>query len=415
MRACLRALVGVFLIVAPAHGQPAGGGFAAVRDAYRTTIAERITVEVAGASSETGAAGVEWSVVWAEGKPVARIDLGRLQIEISEGVLWAVHRHNPTLAFRAVLDESDPVSTIAEVMPPLPVPQLGWAIAPPGRAPDCAALLPGLPALPAGAMVGDDPKTYRAVMANGWVARASRREDVSGGLSSLIFETPEGAPAVTVTSVLLPAPLTRLVLEGREPVSSLTDLKAAPADIPIGSTLPTPGLMTRDFEPWSLGETLSAARDAGLAPIFGVLVLFDASKVDSIEVAAAANRATSDAVRSLRRRAKFGELDSAVMIVRPVAVLPVDLFLEKPISSALERWRRAAGETSDPVWSSAGPSFVSRLIPGAAAAVVVVDDAQTVLQSIPLDGRQLEEGAIRDEVEAALAARLRPIELPTTP
>ncbi|MDI1290057.1 MAG: hypothetical protein PSX37_08950, partial [bacterium] len=346
-----------------AWAQSTEAPFDALRSAYHTSIAERVRVVVQSTDAESASAGLDWSVDWSSQSPLIRIDLGRLQVEIADGVLAAVHRHNPKLVYRVPLDASDPASTLNEVLPPLPFPQVYWAISPNTHAVDLPPLLPGLIAVPRGTFNSSDPQTFEAPLGAGWTTRIVQRNDVTGGMASLDIDDQDGSTRLALSVTLLSAPLSRLSLQGREEVPSLQSLKAATAEIPAGSTLPTPGLMTRTFEPWSLSETLASAQSAGLAPIFAVLVIFDASRSSSIEDAAAAHRASTAAIQSLRRRAMFGELASAAFLLKPVALLSVDSFLEQPIATAHDRWRRAAGAQEDLVWSSAGPAFVSRLIP----------------------------------------------------
>lgn len=394
------------------EAQPEATAFESLRNAYHTTIAERVRVTVQSTDAESASAGLDWSVDWAGVSPRIRLDLGRLQVEIVESTLAAVHRHNPELVYRVALDPADPSKTLSEVLPPLPFPQVFWAITRGAGEVELPPLLPGLKPLPRGSLKTAGTDGIEGALGEGWTVRLVRRGDVTGGLASLTINNELDATLLELSVTPLGTPLPPLKLEGRTEVGSLQSLKAATAEIPVGSTLPTPGLMTRTFEPWSLSETLASAQSAGLAPIFAVLVIFDATRSTSIEDAATAHQASTAAIQSLRRRAKFGELTSGAFVLKPVALLSVDSFLEQPIAVAHERWRKAAGDGDDPVWSSAGPTFVSRLIPGASAAIIIVDEAQTVLTSIPLDSRQQEAGAIQAEVEAALAERLRLIDDP---
>jgi len=403
--------------MAQSRAEPAGD-IETLRAAYRSSIAERLMVKVMTPDAQAASAGFEWSIESPTSTPptpgVVRLDLGRLQIEIEGETLVAVHRHNPGTMFRVMLDPADPIRAMQAALPPLPIPQLEWALnpAPSDHLFSSGALVAGLPPLAAAAFVRFPDGSFRAALADGWTASITRRADVSRGLASLTLTDADGRDRLDVRATLLGAPLPRLSLEGRETVPSIRDLRPAPAEIPISSHLPTPGLMNRAFEPWSLSEALTTAESAGLSPIFVVLVVFDAGQPGMVADAAAAHHAAAAAIQSLRRRAKLGEIESAAFILKPVAMLPVDAFVEASIAAAHDRWLAAATSPDDPVWSSAGPAFITRLVPGSAAAIIVLDAAQTVMATIPVDARRLEPDSIRAEVEAALAVKLRLLDGP---
>jgi len=413
------------LVATLARAQPASV-IDPVRDAYRGSIAERVVVNVVATDGTSAAAGFEWSVDRSGESGVIRLDLGRLQIEVASGVLSAVHRHHPRTVYRLTIDAGNPMGSIAAVLPPLPVPQLAWALAALSASsesdeagvPAVASihLMAGMPALSTDSFRSSVPGVFEAKLEGGWSAVLTAREGGAHGISKVSLIDSEEVQRLGITATLLTGPLARLALADREPVASIHDLRPAAADIPIGSTLPTPGLMNRGFEPWSLSETFASATSAGIGPMYAILVVFDATRETSIGDAASAHRACVDAVRVLRQRAKWGELESGAFILMPVAMLPVEGFAQAGIATAQERWSKAAEEggepVAEPVWSSAGPRFVSRLVPGSGAAVIVLDASQTVLASIPVDARRLERDAVRVEVEAVLAERLRPIEVP---
>lgn len=101
-----------------------------VRRAYRTgPVAERVSVRIAHPSSVDRRATVIVRVDAGEGKRPERImlELGRLHAHISEGELTVVDARDIRRAFGRVADGLSALEVLRAELPPLPIPQLGWA------------------------------------------------------------------------------------------------------------------------------------------------------------------------------------------------------------------------------------------------------------------------------------------------
>jgi hypothetical protein len=318
-----------------------------------------------------------------------RLDLGELIVCAENSRLVAVHAANPDTFFEHRFDSPISPQLIRTVLPPLPLPQIGWALGD-DDAP-ASWIFWGLGKI-------EDPSVQGTVQG---VRVAS--EDTRAPVRVADFaRTPAGLLLSTLNADSLdddaafthdPPRLTLLCegLEAMDPatwmidtsartsVPSITQLRPKPSEVSVGDHLPALGLVTRDLEGWSITRELEAERarpPRGGAPVFAALLLLhrDGNGTGVRAVALELDALARDFAH-MRTRA---DASSPRLIARSVVLVEPENMSAARAAELLDGVP-ALPALGEALLSTSGVATVERLCPGCAAAVVVVNEQLRVV------------------------------------
>ncbi len=373
-----------------------------LRSAYSKPTAEEVTVKFRSAAATGTAERSDSFIVRIDpGEPGTHqprsmlLDLGALRIHFAAGKLTAINSSAPDKVFTRTYTEPLTPARLAELLPPLPVPQLALASNADLNLRSPIALLTDITwdkgiwddlARPPIVSMKGSGITGTAEIQVGVQSRrltkfiaTIRRAGLEGTYELSFHPIDPGDPAKWV-----------IPLEGRQPVPQLVDLKPPNrplAIIELGQPVPNISLSRFDLTGWQLHEALEAAKPNPLA-----LILFRADKQQSHMVEARIGLA---ALRSLHAKS--------------AAAVTIDL----PDFSR-DRWkdlRQAWNPQPDPdpigadelMWSSGATQSLDRFTPSAAAILIIRPD-KTLLAVINLEGRADKPDEITAELRRALTS-----------
>jgi len=230
------------------------------RDAYRAgPVADRVVVAF---TDDRGNRATERFIVRVDAtldSPIVALELGRLHVSATQGVLLAVHDDEATTFFEAPI--ADPVTpeALARVLPPLPVPQLELAFAdePSIR----TAYTPEITWTEARLHEAARPPVITLGGGGAHGSVAARIDATTGRLRQV--EAPLGPNATTMTLDIAPVepgdPASWIVDRGmRRPVEHLGRLTRPPRDLVPGDAAPDIRALVLPSDSWSLHDALGA-------------------------------------------------------------------------------------------------------------------------------------------------------------
>ncbi|MFZ4575799.1 MAG: hypothetical protein ACOYN0_15500, partial [Phycisphaerales bacterium] len=396
-----------------------------VRAAYRgTLIHERHTITVTPPGDEPAASAVVITrTVPSESGPRTLIRFGPFDALLEPGRVAVVHRHNDKIVFISLGGEGlDPLLNAA---PSIPLPQLALIHSTGQRAgaelTELGRLGPWFGGLTVEQVtIGADGLASSAVgTSDGGKPRVVLQADESRRFTSFSARVRATEPGgawgqIRIDSVEIdkvPVPEWDELVAGREPVESLSLLRAAPSPVSVGDVLPGLGLMTRSLDAWGFADQLAAGQRAapGSLQMFAV-VLFDAADAEAVSEGASGCRAVQRAEQRMRRENAVAQTQLPHFNLVPVGVVPVDDFRRDVLTQRQTRWAQTVGDrgpadaVSNQVWSSSGPKTIGRFVPGSSAAVLIADASLRLVAILPLDGRAGDEDALAGEIWLALTS-----------
>lgn len=209
---------------------------------------ERVDIKVA---SEGQVRTDSLSIVFAPGGAF-HIEFGSYKLWREGGVIRVVHRLDERLYLETPVKDGDVFASLAEVVPPFPLPQLGAALAPDSHA-DLTPYARGIRW--ARAEVHPDTKPPTAI-ARGENERAAAELTIdanSGRLLRMTIELDGGRTRIDITGTPLAPGEVKFGadISRRELTTDLGDMKPRGGDIRVGDALPDLGLLIwRDDSEW---------------------------------------------------------------------------------------------------------------------------------------------------------------------
>lgn len=403
------AALAITVFFSPAAAQPAdpAASFQHVLDAYRSNpVAQSASVRVVAPEGRERVSRVEVLTVPGEPRRVS-LRLGRaLHVEATDTEMRAISPRNPAAVCALPLSGPLSAESLAAVLPPVPVPNVAWALG-------------------ANAAGENDRADQFLVPPLGWV----RLESVEArpGLGHLAFRGSNdlGPAEIVVDEVshLLvrltgstPGPGHGLRVElafrmadaaskawavdtdGRERVASLSDLRPLPAEIQPGSQIGSLSLMGTDLAPWSLADAMrgqaAEPTEAGEGPMLAALVLYRGTVPGAEDAAFQACGSLRAHKKFLDRKRLTGEPATPRLLIRPVAVFELAEFNPGAAATLADRWKDT-GDT--PVWTSSGQGLIDRFDRGAIGVVIIADREGILLGAAPLEpGPQAGDAALAE-------------------
>lgn len=228
--------------------------------------------------------------------------------------------------------------------------------------------------------------------------------------------TPEKILHATVEQQTASDPATwPISLDGRTKLASQAELKALPPTIEVGQAVPALGLMHADLSGWSLLDALDALATRppqATGTVAAVLVMISPNAdARTLSDARTALIGATRYARDLDMQRMQGLASSPRLIVASVGVLELNDFNREKIKALSVQWNdilkpRAdtpADATPQQLWTSAGLSTLQQMAPAQTCAIIVIDQSQRLLATIPLDSRLLDEKSITTELRTILS------------
>lgn len=387
-----------------------------LRSAYSKPIAEEVSVRFrppagTGSTERTDSfiVRIDPGDPGAPNRPKAvLLELGALRVYLAAGKLTAINTSVADKLYTHAYAEPLTVARLAELLPPLPIPQLAFAA---DADLQLRAPLPQLTDIAWEKGIWDDLAHPPMVTMKG--SGASGNVELQVGVQSrrLLKLTAtirragsEGTFDLTCRAID-PGDSSKWVIpsEGRQAVPSLIDLKpsAKPlAALELGQPVPNITFSRFDMTGWQLHETLDAAKP-------GLLILFrggpDHQKADAVLRDA---RAGLTVLRAMHAP-DGSQPRSAAAIAIELGDFTQDRWKEarlawsSPPDPAVASPPTAVG-ADDLMWSSSAAQSIDRFSTTAAAAIVVIRPDRTLAAVISLDGRSEKQDEVAAELRRAL-------------
>lgn len=307
------------------------------------------------------------------------------------GSVTAVHARNEETFVRAAVDGELRSAHLAEVLPPVPLPQLDLALGD-EEAFGHRDLTPYAPRIRWLSAVVDNAADPRRITLTGRTIHGVVSLVTDAATGRLVEFACDAGPADESGQQVVVVVRAReerppqwsawpLNVEGRRQVASLRDLAPTrPTQLRPGTTITGLPLLTPEGAPWSLASDLGPI---GGEPAALVLLLVRSGRESGAPEAVAA------AARSIAQRAEEARTgvgppglgDWPRVSVRPVAVISL---AERDFDARLRRAAEALGPGL--LWTISSAATIDRLAPpDAPAALMVIDSHRTMTASLPVD------------------------------
>ena len=348
-----------------------------------------------------------------EGVESLALELGQLRIWAGGGSFIAAHERDPATFFQATLAPTLNPKSLAELMPPVLLPELDLASNDPET--PCASFWPYATEItwqtvePDAKIAGR--RIVRATCAGGTIAMTIQNQR----LRTLVIDLTQKKTTLTLAfSPFIPCEPARWPIEvtKRARVDSLDELRPRSGTLRVGFRVPPMPMTKGTGEPWDLGALLQppASAPAEKPAPYAVLV-FDRApvganasgerrfKVD--ELAPILERMRADAFKP--RAQTDAQRDPAAAIARfgfaPVFVMaapkPDDILAR--LKTAPDLWSAEGGV----LWTTEAKSTIDLFAPGAEHCCVIVDQDFVLRAVVLVDPSQTAE-QIADQITAAL-------------
>jgi len=370
----------------PAQPSTVAGVLDRVRQAYSQPVAERVALTLRPLTGPTRGSRIDLLVARAKGDQPPRLVLRlglQLHAEVIDRRLRVVHTQNATSFFEAELAEPVTVAGLRGIVPPVPIPQPLWGLdAPHGLAPD-ELDVPPLGRVRFDRVVVEGPLS--TLSGTGPAGAAQLTFDADGRLvrcTGVQSGSRQVNVDMTVTRLDPSLPDWAVKIDGRQPVGSLSELKAQEGEVAVGARAPSIGLMTAALEAWSAPDALTAltlrAEESGTGPAVAALVLYRASSQPAEDAALLATGLLHAVKKDTDQRRRAGNPTLPRILIRPVAMLEVNEVRPARIREMAEDWVPAGDEL---LWSSGGEALIHRFAPRSDAVVVFLD-AEHIVQGV---------------------------------
>ncbi|QQS09780.1 MAG: hypothetical protein IPK69_03940 [Phycisphaerales bacterium] len=333
--------------------------------------------------------------------PSIRLELERIQVWMDTTSLRAISRLSARHGYEHARSSRVDAAAVREAMPPVPIPQINWALADGTHAGDDAILPPfALHAAwtasePADrnqiALIGTTPAPSNGIIqlrlvvdTRTWRARA------------LSLSWPD---ARTLELSIIPMPITDpstwgIDLSGRTRVESLAALERTRAEIEPGDPFPAITIFTPDLAAWNITQALAALTgstpDSG--PTHACLVLFRTDQpTRAREIHQDATAAVEGAMGVIDQMWDASKGPKPTLVVRAVGVMGLDPFDPEKLHADSMKWWDGlpAADRRDeqiPLWSTAGWRAIERLDASSNVTTVVINAQNKIVGVLPSDG-----------------------------
>jgi hypothetical protein len=366
------------------------------------------------------------------------LELGTLRILLGDGKFVAINTGVPGRYFEKPMKGPPTPAALAELLPPIPLPQLELAAGKPGF----SRPTPYTPDVQWNGATADPAARPRVMVISGQgpAGPVTLTANVESGRLTRIQGTIRGREGDTTLDLACrtldpgdPASWS-INTEGREKVAALTDLRPPPpkppSQIMAGQAVPEMSYARPDLSAWTVpGVAIDqgAGPDAGASPL--ALVLFRGPAAPERAAVIARDAQAGWAVlRALQLGQSIpGQEGTAAEQIRfasaAAIVIEIADFSRERWGDAQVAWNAAAGTTEpgadgqELMWASSGQQTIDRFQPGAGAVIAVIGPDRILRGVVGLDGRSLEPQRIAAEVRALLvnpAKRPLPL-LPPSP
>lgn len=377
----------------------------------RETIAERVTFTAKSPASERASTVIMRVSHRGATAPIIRLDLGNLIIWADNTRIVGTHASNPNSYFETTLPAGLSPEAIQDHLPPLIMPQLGWAIttdAPiddwwPVLGAERVRIAPELP--PAGD--NHDELALSVVETTGQPRIDSITISQSGGLRRAMLTYPgaEGSTLQLIAEALPTEESTQpeswaVPTSGRTRVERLSDLRPAPRDVEVGDACPALSLVTQKVEGWSFANAvkhLQSLNPQPSGPVWvALLVRLPSTNESAVTLHAA--RALDTLSREYSIQRMQGLRNSPRVEAHDVIVLELGDVTPQRIAELSKPIIPGTESLAPRLFSTAGVATFHRVAPGAAQAILILDEHQRLAGVVPLDGRLIDAQTIAAEV-----------------
>ena len=397
----------------PAEPIPAEVILSDLREAYSKVTAEEVSARFRSGAGERGDTFTVRIDPGEPGSPRPRamlLELGALRVYVGGGRLTAVSSSAPDKVFTRECPGAMTPGRLAEMIPPLLLPQLALISGDAGFATPLAHLAgvawsDGVAdetvRPPTVTMKGTSPNGSIEVISSIPTGRlqkisASFRRGETEGVLDLTFRAIDpGDPARWV-----------IPIEGRQVVGLLSELRAAARPVGpavIGELSPNISLHRFDMTGWTLHEGLVGAEPGTWLAVVLFKLPFQASITQD------GGNEPRIAIRSLQSalQEQSGSALSPKVRCAVAAVMELKEFSRDRWAEARRQWAEALAKGGPPgaaelMWASGAPESIDRFLPGAGAVIVVVRPDRALAAAIRVDGQP------DDQVKAQVRSALNP-------
>ncbi|MFO0831766.1 MAG: hypothetical protein U0637_07960 [Phycisphaerales bacterium] len=388
----------------------------------RGSFGEKISYHAAGANTDRSSTVVLRVSHEGPNAPVIRLDLGNLIIWADNTRLVASHAGNPKAYFEQTLTGGLTADALQSTLPPLVMPQLGWAVSKDAPAEgwwNCMGV---------GQVHVGESRTEGAVIpldvtdvrGPAHVDALTVRRDATGLALDTLTLTYPGEPATTLevradglqSSELGGSSTWGVDTAGRTRVERLTDLKPIPGEVTVGESSPPLSLFTGQVVGWSFADAVRQLRALNPQPPgpAWIVLLVEAPEAAPAHagVVAQAARGLDALVREFSIQRMQGVRNAPRLEGHEVAVLELGEVNAQRVAELAKARTPGTDSLGERLVSTAGRDAFHRVAPGAAAAIIVLDEQQRVAGVVRLDGRMVDAETISQEVRRTISTREEP-------
>jgi hypothetical protein len=352
-----------------------------------------------------------------------KLELGRLTIAADDRELVVINSQDSGTYFGAQLPEGLTLAALHGVLPPIPLPQLEWALSDSDASPDISKAIPGAGTVQWSEETSES-RSHQFTF-NGDAGGNGVQLTIDSSTGSLVrMSGPFGPKGVAgqarldIDVVQIPpaqvptADHWAISTAGRVPVGFLAELKGRAPEVVAGDRLPALSLMTLDLDSASLQDVLQHSDGPKTAapsarPPIGMLLLYRVQDSPPSDDAKAGVKAIADLKPLVASR--FPDIARRPRLVGLiVASMDLQEFTRTRLTDVDKEWGKDAAAPQR-AFSPTGNAILQRLANKASAALIIVDGDQRVLKAISLDGRAAEDAAIAQEALSAIMESLGPL------
>lgn len=326
------------------------------------------------------------------GKRLA-LSMGSLRVQVIEGLVTAVSESAVGRVFRAVLGEDLSSSSIAKVLPPLPIPALEFlggrdALAPLSMTPYASGVVwESLAERPksgqAWAVLRGSAGETRVALTVDIVTWRIRHVEILGRQGARNWSLDCAITPITAPERDPFAPLSGAMNQ----VPTLADLVAAQLPLEIGVRVPNLTLVDHEVRAWTYADAFDTGERSDEQRLLAFVFYRAGSEAARADAQAAALAVTQTARRAHRD-----------VLVRPVMVCELREFQVTALQREAGHW----GSAIQPLASTGGRELLDRFVPGQNSAVVLLDSGHKLLASIGCDGRSADAAGVAAGVREAM-------------
>lgn len=337
--------------------------------------------------------------------PSIRLDLERIQVWMDTTSLRALSRLSARHAYEQARSSRVDAAAVREALPPIPIPQINWALAA-GTSTDDEAILPPL-ALRATWTKADSTDRNQITLegttpapSTGTIGLRLVVDSRTWRARALSLSWPDGR---ALELSIIPMPITDpstwgLDLSGRTRVETLAALERTRAEVEPGDPFPAITIFTPDLAAWNLTQALAVSGSSPnpgspeSGPALACLIFFRTDQpTKAREIHQDATAAVDGAMGVLDQMWDATRGARPTLIVRAVGVMGLDPFDPEKLHADSMKWWDGLPATDRraeqvPLWSTAGWRAIERLDASSNVTTVVINAQNKIVGVLPSDG-----------------------------